>query len=41
MMFLLSIALFIAAAALTVRYLVARIGSGQGGTHDDGIQEGE
>ena len=33
--------LFIAMAAYTVRYLLLRTGSGQGGTGDDGIQEVE
>jgi len=33
------VVLFIAIAAWTVRYLLARAGAGQGGAVDDGIQE--
>jgi hypothetical protein len=33
--------LFVATAALTVRYLLARAASGQGSTRDEGIQEVE
>jgi hypothetical protein len=33
--------LFIATAAVTVRYLLLRAAAGQGSTGDDGIQEGD
>jgi uncharacterized membrane protein len=33
------VVLFIAIAAVTVRYLLSRSGAGQGGAVDDGIQE--
>jgi hypothetical protein len=35
------VVLFIAAAAWTVRYVLSRAGSGQGGAGEDGIQEVE
>jgi hypothetical protein len=35
------IVLFVAVAAWTVRYVLSRAGLGQGGLHDDGIQEVE
>jgi hypothetical protein len=33
--------LFIATAALTVRYVLSRVGGGQSGAQDDGIREVE
>jgi hypothetical protein len=33
------IVLFVAVAAWTVRHVLSRAGSGQGGVRDDGIQE--
>jgi hypothetical protein len=35
------VVLFIAMAALTVRYVLSRAGAGPGGTHDDGFREVE
>jgi hypothetical protein len=35
------VVLFIATAALTVRYVLSRAGLGRGGAGDDGIQEVE
>jgi hypothetical protein len=33
------VVLFIATAALTVRYVLLRVGANPGGAHDDGVQE--
>ena len=38
-MYALFLVLFIAAAAMTVRYMLSRYGSGQSGPRDEGIQE--
>jgi uncharacterized membrane protein AbrB (regulator of aidB expression) len=35
------IVLFIIATAMTVRYVLLRVSSGEGGAHDDGIREVE
>jgi hypothetical protein len=35
------VVLFVAVAPWTVRYVLSRAGSGQGGLRDDGIQEVE